>query len=176
MKRNKQKRTLIIVSVIALVFFGAIGYAGYNSALKLNANYSVSESFEIKITDIQTKTVGGHAINNSVPTFDGTTASFDAKFYLPGDYIEYSVTLSNTGNIDTVFESVEEVEDIDSALIFSYSGIKTGDSLPANSEKTITIRVEYDVNVTEQPEVISNTFDLTINFVEGKGNISVHVK
>jgi len=176
MSRNKQKRKLIIVSVIAILFFIIIGYAGYNSILKLNASYSISENFEVKITDIQTKTIGGHAVNNSAPTFDGTTATFDAKLYLPGDYIEYRVVLTNTGNVDTVFESVEEVEDIGSALIFSYSGIEAGDALPANSEKTITIRVEYDINVTEQPEVLANKFDLTINFVEGKGNINVDVE
>jgi len=166
MRRINQRRTLIIVSVIALVFFAAIGYAGYTAALKINANYSVTENFEVKITDIQTKSVGGHAINNSAPTFDGTTASFDAKFYLPGDYIEYKVTLSNVGNVDAYLTSVTPTDSTAPAIIFSYSGITKNDPIPANSEKTVIIRVEYDVNVTEQPEVLTSDYELTLNFAD----------
>lgn len=173
MRRTKQTRTLIIVSVIALVFFCAVGYAGYTASLKINAKYSVDENFSVKITDIQTKNIGGHAINNETPSFDGTTASFDANLYLPGDYIEYTIYVTNTGNVDAYLTGITPTNSTAPAIIFSYSGITKNDPIPANSEKTFVVRVEYDVNVTEQPEVLTSDYDLNLNFADSPSEDSV---
>lgn len=164
MNKAKKKRILIILSAFAVLFVVGTGYAAYTANLTLKAKYNVNDNFDVKVTNITTKQLGGHAINASTPTYTGTTATFNTTLYLPGDYGEYSVTVTNAGNIDAYLKEATPVVGTNKAILFSYSGIAVNDVLPANSTKTFTVRVEYDVNVTEQPRELTGAYNLTFNF------------
>lgn len=168
MSKVKKKRILIVLSVFAVLFVFATGYAAYTANLKLNANYKVSENGDVQITNISTKQLGGHAINdpNNPPKFTGTTATFNTKLYLPGDYAEYNVTVTNAGNIDVYLKELVPADDANPAIKFSYKNLDAAsqETLKANSTKTFVVRIEYDINVTEQPTELTSSYDLTLNF------------
>lgn len=166
MKRKKQKRMVIVLCGLLLLFMLSIGYATYSTNLKVNANYNVNDNYDVKITNITTKTLGGHAINNTAPSFNGTTATFDAKLYLPGDYIEYEITVKNSGNIDVSLSSISPSSSNNPAIVYSYSGITSNEKITSNSTKKFIVKVMYDVNVTEQPSSTTSTYELTLNLTQ----------
>lgn len=171
MNRIKRKRTLIALCSFAVFLFLVIGYAAYTEQLKLKANYNVTENFNVKITNIETTNLGGHAINAEAPTYTDTTATFNTKLYLPGDYAEYTVTVVNSGNIDAYLKTIEESVANDSAIKFKLTGIVEGLSLKSESTMDFKVRIEYDVNVTEQPTDLNASYDLTLFYEQGEGTV-----
>lgn len=171
MNRIKRKRTLIALCSFAVFLFLVIGYAAYTEQLKLKANYNVTENFNVKITNIETTNLGGHAINAEAPTYTDTTATFNTKLYLPGDYAEYTVTVVNSGNIDAYLKTIEESVANDSAIKFKLTGITEGQSLKSESTMDFKVRIEYDVNVTEQPTDLNASYDLTLFYEQGEGTV-----
>lgn len=175
MNRIKRKRTLIGLCSFAILLFLVIGYAAYTEQLKLKANYNINENFSVKITNIESTTLGGHAINAEAPTYTDTTATFNTKLYLPGDYAEYTVTVVNDGNIDAYLKSIdpdpENTVENESAIKFSLSGIKTGQSLKSESTVQFKVRIDYDINVTEQPTDLTASYDLTLFYEQGEGTV-----
>lgn len=171
MNRIKRKRTLISLCSFAVFLFLVIGYAAYTEQLKLKANYNVTENFNVKITNIETTNLGGHAINAEAPTYTDTTATFNTKLYLPGDYAEYTVTVVNSGNIDAYLKTIEESVANDSAIKFKLTGIVEGQSLKSESTMDFKVRIEYDVNVTQQPTDLNASYDLTLFYEQGEGTI-----
>jgi len=173
--RIKRKRTLIGLCSFAILLFLVIGYAAYTEQLKLKANYNINENFSVKITNIESTTLGGHAINAEAPTYTDTTATFNTKLYLPGDYAEYIVTVVNDGNIDAYLKSIdpdpENAVENESAIKFSLSGIKTGQSLKSESTVQFKVRIDYDINVTEQPTELNASYDLTLFYEQGEGTV-----
>lgn len=166
MRKEKQKRLIVVLCGLLVLFMGAVAYAAYSTNLTLSANYNVNDYYNVNITNITTKTLGGHAINNTAPSYDGTTATFDAKLYLPGDYIEYEITVTNAGNVDVSLSSITPSSSNNPAIIYSYSGISANDKITAGSTKKLVVKVEYDVNVTEQPSSTSSTYSLTLNLTQ----------
>ena len=89
-----------------LVIMG-VGYAAFSSQLRISGTSSISSSWNIQITGIETmlpSESGGSGIpdgyNISEPTYTPSSATFSAGFELPGSAIAYIVEVSNLGSID----------------------------------------------------------------------------
>ena len=88
-----------------LVIMG-VGYAAFQSQLKISGTSNISGSFNIQITNIETilpsESGGGilDGYNISEPTYTPSSATFSAGFEFPGSTIAYIVEVSNLGSID----------------------------------------------------------------------------
>ena len=86
-------------------------------------------------------------------------------FTQPGDSITYDITVTNKGTLDAVVESITVNKGDNSAIKYAISGLKRGDKiLKNNGANTLTIKVDYDSNVTSQPASTINNITVTINY------------
>ena len=104
---NKTQRNYIIMGLCAILVIMGVGYAAFQSQLRISGTSSISSNWNIQITNIETvlpSQFGGTGIpdgyNISEPTYTPTSATFSAGFELPGSEIDYVVEVSNLGNID----------------------------------------------------------------------------
>ena len=104
---NSRQRNYVIVGLCMILVIMGVGYAAFQSQLKISGTSSISGSFNIQITNIETilpSESGGSGIpdgyNISEPTYTPTSATFSAGFELPGSMIGYIVEVSNLGSID----------------------------------------------------------------------------
>ena len=93
-------------------------------------------------------------------------------FTQPGDSITYDITVTNKGTLDAVVESITVNKGDNSAIKYAISGLKRGDKiLKNNGANTLTIKVDYDSNVTSQPASTINNITVTINYQQDLGQI-----
>ena len=103
---NRTQRNYIIAGLCMILVIMGVGYAAFQSQLKISGTSSISGSFNIQITNIETilpsESGGGipDGYNISEPTYTPTSATFNAGFELPGSAIGYIVEVSNLGSID----------------------------------------------------------------------------
>ena len=148
--KDKKKVLIGILSVLICVM--AVGYALLAQELTINGTASIDSTWRVEITNIASKDVVGDAINKVDPTYTATTANFSVGFTQPGDSITYDITVTNKGTLDAVVESITVNKGDNSAIKYAISGLKRGDKiLKNNGTNTLTIKVDYDSNVTSQP-------------------------
>ena len=103
---RRKKNNIIITCLLGVVLLMVVGYAAFSSQLKISGTSSISSSWNIQITNIETvlpSEFGGgvnDGYNISEPTYTPTSATFNAGFELPGSEIYYVVEVSNLGSID----------------------------------------------------------------------------
>ena len=99
--RDRKKRNIIIGALCSLLVFMGIGYAILSQTLNISGTANMQGNWSVKITNMKlleaNKTGRAENVSN---TFTDTTASFEANLWMPGDSIEYEVTVENQGNID----------------------------------------------------------------------------
>ena len=106
MKSNK-KSVVIGILCIALVFMG-IGYSILSSTLNITGTAKASGSFNVQITNVTMKDKSSGATDQTeYPGYsqDGTTANLIVDFNEPGDYITYTIEVSNLGTIDAIVKA-----------------------------------------------------------------------
>ena len=104
---SRRKKNNILIGVLSgIVLLMAVGYAAFSSALNIEGTGTITSSWNIQITNIETflpSEVGSpdpDGYNISEPTYAPTSASFNAGFELPGSMIYYVVEVSNMGSLD----------------------------------------------------------------------------
>ena len=103
---RRKKNNIIIACLCGVLLLMAIGYAAFQSQIKIKVTSSISGIFNIQITNIETmlpsESGGGipDGYNISEPTYTPSSATFSAGFELPGSMIAYIVEVSNLGSID----------------------------------------------------------------------------
>ena len=105
--RDRKKRNIIIGALCCLLVFMGIGYAILSQTLNISGTANMQGNWSVKITNMKlleaNKTGRATEVSSS---YTNTTASFEADLYMPGDSIEYEVTVENKGNIDAVLQSI----------------------------------------------------------------------
>ena len=96
-----QKKYVILGSLCALVLTLAVGYAAFNTVLKINGTTNISSNWDIGITNIRAH---GYGANNdtydiSEPTYTANTASFKTGLITPGTSREYEIEITNNGSL-----------------------------------------------------------------------------
>lgn len=105
---NRRKRNYIIAGLCMILLIMVAGYAAFSSQLKISGTSSISSSWNIQITNIETMLPSDFGAeypdgyNISEPTYTPTSATFNAGFELPGSIIGYIVEISNLGKIDGI--------------------------------------------------------------------------
>ena len=129
----------------------AVGYAAFQSQLKITGTSNIASNFLVRITDIQSSVISGQASDAVSPSYTNTTATFKTRLVSPGDTMQYDVTVSNEGDIDAKLDKIAVPESTNPAIGFEVSGIEEGSLLEAKQSAVLTVIVKYN-EVTSQPD------------------------
>ena len=168
MHRGKKKRNVIIFSLIGVLLCMAVGYAAFNTELKISGTSKVTSNWDIEITNVTNGTPVGSAENTVAPTWDALTASMEADLYEKGDAMEYDVTIENKGTIDAKLNDVlTNIENANSeAVNITFSGYTKGEILKSKSVKVIHVKIEYNPNYDGE----ETSSEVEIKFDYGQNN------
>ena len=165
MKRrfNRTQRNYIIAGLCMILVIMGVGYAAFQSQLKISGTSNITSNWSVKITDIQSKIVSGTPTNASAPTHTDTTATFSTRLTSPGDTMQYDVTVLNEGDIDAKLDKITVPESTNPAIGFEVTGIEEGSLLEAKQTAILTVTVKYN-NVTEQPSNLTADLKVTLDY------------
>ena len=168
--RDRKKRNIIIGSLCCLLVFMGIGYAILSQTLNISGIANMRGNWNVKITNMEllseNKTGRAEEVSHS---FTDTTATFEANLYMPGDSIEYRVTVENQGNIDALLKSITPTTTNRSEGIkFSHSEIDNT-VLTAGKKITFTMKVEFLEDATSIPNVENVSYNLELVYVQYNG-------
>ena len=162
-KINRTQRNYIILGLCAILVIMAVGYAAFQSQLKISGTSNISSNWSVKIIDIQSKVVSGTPTNAKSPSYTDTTATFKTNLVSPGDTMQYDVTVSNEGNIDAKLDKITVPESANPAIGFEVSGIEEGSLLEAGNTALLTVIVKYN-EVTSQPDNLTADLEVTLDY------------
>ena len=160
MKRNKKKSIMIIVLCFVLLLMG-VGYAALSQRLTIGGTAKMQGVWDVRITNIQLSRKTGLAKDNS-HKYENLSASFQTETLAPGDMLEYTVSVSNRGNIDAKVSEINATLDGPEAIKYTVEGIKKGDVIKEGVTKEVIITIKFDENATVIPS--NKTSTLNINF------------
>ena len=168
--RDRKKRNIIIGALCSLLVFMGIGYAILSQTLNISGIANMRGNWNVKITNMEllseNKTGRAEEVSHS---FTDTTATFTADLYMPGDSIEYRVTVENQGNIDALLKSITPTTTNKSEGIkFSHSEIDNT-VLTAGKKITFTMKVEFLEDATSIPKVENVKYNLELVYVQYNG-------
>ena len=168
--RDRKKRNIIIGALCSLLVFMGIGYAILSQTLNISGIANMKGNWNVKITNMEllseNKTGRAEEVSHS---FTDTTATFTADLYMPGDSIEYRVTVENQGNIDALLKSITPTTTNKSEGIkFSHSEIDNT-VLTAGKKITFTMKVEFLEDATSIPKVENVKYNLELVYVQYNG-------
>ena len=168
--RDRKKRNIIIGALCCLLVFMGIGYAILSQTLNISGIANMRGNWNVKITNMElldkNKTGRAEEVSHS---FTDTTATFEANLYMPGDSIEYRVTVENQGNIDALLKSIiPTTTNKSSSIKFSHSQIDNT-VLTAGKKITFTMKVEFLEDATSIPKVDNVKYNLELVYVQYDG-------
>ena len=178
MKRrvNSTQRNYIIVGLCMILVIMGVGYAAFQSQLKISGTSNISSNFLVKITNIEvSNVVGGAQDKPDVTTHTDTTATFGVTLQSPGDSITYDITVANQGTIDAVLKTITKTDTNNSAILFETSGVNEGDELKATETATMKVKVTYNPNVTSQPSDLESNLKIDLDYeqIGGEGGSTI---
>ncbi|MGN1000711.1 MAG: leucine-rich repeat protein [Bacilli bacterium] len=152
--KNRKKRNIIIGALFCFIVFMGIGYAILSSKISIKGIGYMEGNWNIYISDMKLKSINGRAQEIS-SSYDKLSANFEVDLYMPGDFVEYDITVTNGGNLDGALKQiistpVNSNEDIE----LSHS-MEQGEKLSAGESKTFTLKIEFDKNAIEIPDTQS---------------------
>ena len=100
MRVNRRKNNIIIGGLCAILLIMTVGYAAFYSQLKISGTSTVTSNWNIEITNIRSSNFGTNAYDVKAPTYTSSSATFNAGFKVPNDYMLYEIEISNLGTID----------------------------------------------------------------------------
>ena len=168
--RDRKKRNIIIGALCCLLVFMGIGYAILSQTLNISGIARMQGNWNVRITNMEllseNKTGRAEEVSHS---FTDTAATFTADLYMPGDSIEYRVTVENQGNIDALLKSITPTTTNKSEGIkFSHSEIDNT-VLTAGKTITFTMKVEFLESATSIPNVENVKYNLELVYVQYNG-------
>ena len=149
MESERKSKGIIIGVLCAVIVFMSIGFAALSSQLTINGNATISDTWNVQITNIAKKEGSTGATATSDPTFTATTANFNVSLKEPGDYAIYTVTVKNTGSLDAVLTRITENEGEGGSAAIKYTvtpgaGSEQGSTLAkTNGTHSFDVKVEY---------------------------------
>ena len=170
---QRKKNNIIIGSLCAVVLLMAVGYAAFQSILNIKGTSTIGSNWNILITNVQSKNIVGSASNKEDPSWEDLTATFKTNLVSPGDSIEYDITIENRGNLNAKLDKITLSDSNNEVIKFTSSGLEEGTELNAGGTATLTVKVEYDNNVTSQPENTEGTFTVTLDYSQKEGSSEV---
>lgn len=188
MRRNKTKKTKLVVVLLVLVLLMSVGYAALTTNLTINGTATIKKkSWSVYFNNVQVKT--GSVTADTTPTTSGTETTeltWEVSMDTPGQFYEFNVDVVNGGTIDAMV-SIETNDIVTSALsteqkkYLDYTityvngvAIEQYDKLAAGETKTLTVKLLFkqDINAEDLPSTAQDgiTFSYTTNYVQADDN------
>ncbi len=162
---EKRKRSIVIVSLCAVLLLMTVGYAAFNTLLDIAGTSSITSNWEIKITDVKRTNITNMAEEVNDPVWSDLTASMEANLYQKGDSVEYDVTIENKGTLDAELADVEQITlSNHDAIKITTSGYEKGEILTRDNSKIIKVKIEYNPDFTGVPEIGSSEVKISFTF------------
>jgi len=184
----KDSKNLVIGILCAVVCVMAVAYAAFATTLNVEGTATIASNWDVRITNISCNSkpvAGGETVAEAVTkSFGDTSATFNMKFFQPGDTASCTVTISNTGTLDAKINTIETIitdandntnktDDTltltSDAIRYNLTGIAEGDILLAGKTHTYTIGAEFfDIANGQTPSAdqLSKTVTIDINYVQ----------
>lgn len=169
--RDRKNRNIIIGVLCSLLVIMGIGYALLNQRLTIKGQEIIMGEWDVRITNITDKNPIGKAKNVS-HSFTNTSATFEADLWLPGDSIEYEVTVENKGNVVAALQTVTpSTVASDNSVKFTHTEIPQ--ILQPGDVKTFTMKVEFLESASSIPSNKDVKYTLDIVYVQNDGKSEV---
>lgn len=162
--RKINKRTIVTLSLIVVVFVMSLGYAALSQYIEIDGVALIDRNWIINITNVSSK-VTGTAINKSNP-YVGSTVTMNATIPNASSTVTYTITLKNEGNLRAKLHSIEKIEDRNSSITYSISGVEEGvTTLDPGKTNTVTVTIKAKDGVTSISDIEKSVM-LSFYYVE----------
>ena len=169
MRSKKQKNIMIIVLCFVLLLMG-VGYAALSQRLTIGGTAKMQGVWDVRITNIQLSRKTGLAKDNS-HKYENLSASFQTETLAPGDMLEYTVSVSNRGNIDAKVSEINATLDGPEAIKYTVEGIKKGDIIKEGVTKEVIITIKFDETATVIPSNKTSTLNINFTCIQNTQNV-----
>lgn len=184
-------KNVIILSLIAILFVMAVGYAAFAQTLTINGSANITSKWEIHMEEggaskLTSSQMGTEPIASVTVDQGGLTAHFEAEFTSPGDSVTYTIPIVNTGTIDASLQSLTisgsnlgtipagntsgntEVTSSDKNIKYTITSPGTAKLVKTNGRANLIIKAEF-VNKAEGNEnAYGSNADLTVSLTYGQ--------
>ena len=171
MRSKKKKNIMIIVLCFVLLLMG-VGYAALSQRLTIGGTAKMQGVWDVRITNIQLSRKTGLAKDNS-HKYENLSASFQTETLAPGDMLEYTVSVSNRGNIDAKVSEINATLDGPEAIKYTVEGIKKGDIIKEGVTKEVIITIKFDENATVIPSNKTSTLNINFTCIQNTQSIPI---
>ena len=164
-------RSKLLIAAAVIVGLSSIAYAAYSKTVTISGTGTATGVWNVGITDITL--VDSHGVTeNSAPSHDGTTATFDVDLAFPTAFAEYEVVVTNSGNIPAILDAITDLTsknaEVPTYITYAVSGVTADVSLlgtdtGVDDTNTITVRIEW-TGATSPDTEEDNSKAATINF------------
>lgn len=169
---DKKKKKMVITTLVCVLVFIAVGYALLTQAIKVGVEGTLNGVWDVYISDIKLKNSTGRAQEvNPASVSNKVNANFEVDLYMPGDSVEYEVTVKNDGNIDATLRTVTtNATNTNEDIRFTHT-IKQGEVLKKESETKFTFKIVFDERATALPAT-SDPIEVTmkLDYLQNTGN------
>ena len=169
---DKKKKKMVITTLVCVLVFIAVGYALLTQAIKVGVEGTLNGVWDVYISDIKLKNSTGRAQElNPAYVSNKVNANFEIDLYMPGDSVEYEVTVKNDGNIDATLRTIAtNATNTNEDIRFTHT-IKQGEVLKKESETKFTFKIVFDERATTLP-INSDPIEVTmkLDYLQNTGN------
>ena len=169
---DKKKKKMVITTLVCFLVFIAVGYALLTQAIKVGIEGTLNGVWDVYISDIKLKNSTGRAQEvNPAYVSNKVNANFEVDLYMPGDSVEYEVTVKNDGNIDATLRTIAtNATNTNEDIRFTHT-IKQGEVLKKESETKFTFKIVFDERATTLP-TNSDPIEVTmkLDYLQNTGN------
>lgn len=169
---DKKKKKMVITTLVCVLVFIAVGYALLTQAIKVGVEGTLNGVWDVYISDIKLKNSTGRAQEvNPASVSNKVNANFEVDLYMPGDSVEYEVTVKNDGNIDATLRTVTtNATNTNEDIRFTHT-IKQGEVLKKESETKFTFKIVFNERATTLP-TNSDPIEVTmkLDYLQNTGN------
>ena len=171
-KISRTNRNYIIIGLCAILVIMGVGYAAFQSQLKISGTSNIGANFNVKITSITPNSIVGMAEDKpEITTYNDTSATFGVSLKSPGDSITYDITIENQGTIDAILKTITKTDTNNSAILFETSGVNENDELKVGETATMKVKVTYNPEVTSQPTDLDSTLNVELDYEQSTGEV-----
>lgn len=160
--KKKNDKAYLIITLVAVVFTMAIGYAIFSESLNINGTAVTTGTFDVQFSASSvTSSVGCTPVSTISGDKNGLTISVPDLAY-PGANAVVSVTVKNNGTIPADLLSVDVTGNTDTDVTVTYPTFATGVVLAPGETYSFNITVAWATASTVANKNV--TFTATLNY------------
>lgn len=183
MERKNDKKNILIIFLLLVVFIMSVGFALLGSNLEVTATGTIAGDWSVKfanepITPI-TKTSGVKEVSTQLDT-NALKITLNTTFEKPGDKITYEFKVENTGSIDAYLKDVTvvgktgnteaiklsyEVKNNDKSSTYA-KGYITGETANKETSPSVTSLLNKQVTNGETTTIQNNYLTITLEYID----------